>query len=173
MATFKKLFQLVGGIKTVLLLAAFQFALHYMEGYSTSMRGYWAKIEEQKFFMDFTIATLKMLATFACSFTLSLLVEAGLAHQTAKLSISVHDNVLTCIMKASTNHYFDVTPVGVIQQVYQRDIETFNGGLLKSLQIVMKLVSWFIAISIFISATSFKAFLILLAVSCLILWYAF
>mmetsp|Transcript_14052 Transcript_14052/g.19146 ORF Transcript_14052/g.19146 Transcript_14052/m.19146 type:complete len:99 (+) Transcript_14052:337-633(+) len=36
----------------------------------------------------------------------------------------------------------------------------------------MKLVSWFIAISIFISATSFKAFLIMIGVALLILWYA-
>ena len=47
LGTFKRLLNWVGGIKVVLVLTAFQFALHYMDLYSTSMRGFWAKIDEQ------------------------------------------------------------------------------------------------------------------------------
>mmetsp|Transcript_8484 Transcript_8484/g.10430 ORF Transcript_8484/g.10430 Transcript_8484/m.10430 type:complete len:119 (-) Transcript_8484:1784-2140(-) len=118
MATIKRLVAWVGGLKTVVILVAFQGALHYMEVYSTSMRGFWANIDEQEHFTDFTIATLKLLATFTLAFALSCLVEYGLAHQTSQLSSQVHDNVLYWIMRAPINLYFDVTPVGVILQTY-------------------------------------------------------
>lgn len=84
----------------------------------------------------------------------------------------MHDEVLDVILRASLNHYFDVTPAGVILSTYQRDIETFNGGLLKSLHLMMTLVSWFIAISIFISAIDIKALFCLIGIGALIVWYA-
>jgi hypothetical protein len=84
----------------------------------------------------------------------------------------VHDRVLKRILNAPMNLYFDVTSLEVIKGTYQRDIETFNGGLFQSMHVMMKLVSWLIAIGIFITSISVTAFLCFIAVGTLILYYA-
>jgi len=104
-----------------------------MEIYSARLRSQWANIDEQSEFRAFTVASLHLLCVFVVSLGLGYLIETSLIKRISHLSQNVHDEVLALILKASINHYYDVTPVGIILQAYQRDIETFNSGLLQSL----------------------------------------
>ena len=76
------------------------------------------------------------------------------------------------ILHASYYVFFDVTSVSFILSAYERDIDTFNSGLLQSLRLMMKLVSWAITISIFVSAVSIKCLICFLSISCIIVYYA-
>ena len=170
--TFKHVYKMGGGIKTFVVVVLAQFTVHYLEVSTTSFKSQWTGIDEGKNFDDFVVATLRLVSFFLLAFVIEVFIEIGLTHKIKSLSKCVHDEVLNIILHAPINLYFDVTSVGVILNTYQRDIETFNGGLLKSLHIMMKLVSWLIAISIFISAISGTAFVCFVAVSALIIYYA-
>ena len=85
----------------------------------------------------------------------------GLVKNYKKRSIGkdVHGDVLTRVMDAPINLFFDVTPVGLIINRIRGDIHVFRGRLLEVPGWICDMSSHFIYIAIlFVQMQSYKAF---------------
>ena len=74
MSTFWHVYTKVGGIRTIATVVAAQFTLHYVDVYTTIIKGEWAEIDNQKNFVGFVMATLYLVFFFLVSFAVEVTI---------------------------------------------------------------------------------------------------
>ena len=70
---------------------------------------------------------------------------------------NVHKDVLSQILNAPMNLFFDVTPIGKIMRIFTEDLNVFYGRILDSPKGIMELlISIFVSLSIMFSIGNYE-----------------
>ena len=127
--TYKQVFQRAGGLLPfVVLLAAmlFNHFFHVNEEYEWQTWGKTSFEEQQDRYAAYTWTLTKYALTGAL---VNLAVEVFVSLKAKQMGKNVHQSLLTKVMNAPINLFFDVTPVGKIFKRFSDDIHVFNGGI--------------------------------------------
>ena len=91
--------------------------------------------------------------------------EIYLSYRGKNMGKDVHESLLTRVLNAPINLFFDITPVGKVFQRFADDIEVFRGRLLQGFSRVFGMVTWVFVIIGFMISISRWALLFAIALA--------
>ena len=127
--TYKQVFSRAGGILPFVVLTfamLWNHFFHTAEEYEWQTWGATSFEEQQERYASYTWKLTKYALTGAL---VNLAVEAFISLKAKQMGKNVHASLLSKVMNAPINLFFDVTPVGKIFKRFSDDIHVFNGAI--------------------------------------------
>lgn len=138
-STYGKVIAMAGGKPFVALLVASQLLLESFGGWSNSVRNTWATESEDKqhemffYYMKWIVGITSFSAIFI------FIKVYLLAKMNLDMSKGFHSDIMTKVMNAPVNTFFNVTPVGKILVRFSKDLDVFQGALFWSISHIMNM----------------------------------
>ena len=144
--TFRKMFGLIGGFRTSIILGLIILCRKYFHIYQESNMKEFATVDPDKQ-ADLHTSFLKQ-TFFVSLFAVFInnLTDFIFRDFKRKMGRDIHKSTLRKILFAPINLFFDVTPIGKILQIFTEDMNVFQGQIIEPIQHCSEMVSHVIVV---------------------------
>ena len=125
-STYKRIYEMMGGAKTVVCMAVIQLMLKYWGMYSSEKQIQFADTDPQTQSDEYSRFMKQVFAIAALNIFFHQVKEYWLFSQKRSISHGIVSKTMKSIFAAPVNLFFDVTPIGKILQIFNEDMNRRN-----------------------------------------------